>query len=353
MAKKLTVNLGENSYNIKIENGILNNVGENIQEVYKGKKIFIITDDIVAKYYLDTVSKSLINSGYDVSYIILPNGEKTKSISSLEPIYTKLIEFKMTRKDLIVTLGGGVIGDLGGFVASTFLRGIPFIQIPTTLLSQVDSSVGGKVAVNLKVGKNYVGSFYQPKLVLIDPKVLKSLTNRNFKDGFSEVIKYGLIFDKEFFDFLYGMEDKDEVIKNIEHIIYTCCNLKRIVVEEDEKDTGERMKLNFGHTLAHGIEPYYDYTKYTHGEAVAIGMYEITKHSENLNLTTKGVSTKIKNILDRFNLEYDINAINNKDIVSHISTDKKNEGNVLNVILLKDIGKCFIYKTNINFFKDN
>ncbi|MGO5359296.1 3-dehydroquinate synthase [Anaerofustis sp. LCP19S3_F7] len=352
MAKKIHVNLNEKSYDIIIKEDILKSLSEEIKKVYKGEKLFIITDDIVARFYLDKVINNLKDGGFSVDYIILPNGEKTKSIESLEPIYNALIDFNMTRKDMIITLGGGVIGDLGGFVASTFLRGVGFIQIPTTLLSQVDSSVGGKVAIDLKKGKNLVGSFHQPKLVLIDTNVLTTLSLRNIKDGLAEVIKYGLIFDKDFFEFLSNLKTKEDILNNIEHIVYTSCNLKRIVVEEDEKDTGERMKLNFGHTLAHGIEAHFNYEKYTHGEAVAIGMYEITKHSEKLGLTPKGVSDKIKDILINFDMEYDIGAINNDSILSHISSDKKNEGKVLNVILLNEIGKCYIHKTNTQFFKD-
>lgn len=352
MSKKLHVNLLDKSYDIIIKKGLLSEISEEIKNIYSGKKLFIITDDIVAKFYLKKVVSNLSENGFLVDYIILPNGESAKSLSSLEPIYNKLIDFKMTRKDMIITLGGGVIGDLGGFVASTFLRGINFIQVPTTLLSQVDSSVGGKVAIDLKKGKNLVGSFHQPKLVLIDTDVLNTLETRTIKDGFMEVLKYGLIFDKEFFDFLYNLKTREDILNNIEHIVYTSCDHKRRVVEEDERDTGERMKLNFGHTLAHGIEAYYNYEKYTHGEAVGIGMYEITKLSEEKGLTKNGTSEKIKDLLLDLNMEYNINAVNNNEILSHISADKKNEGNVLNVILLNDIGNCYIHKTNIDFFKD-
>ena len=352
MSNSLHVDLGKNSYDIIIKKGILKNVCEEIKKVYKGEKIFIITDDIVSSFYLDKVSQDLKSGGYSVDYIVLPNGESTKSLSSLEVIYDALIDFKMTRKDLIITLGGGVIGDLGGFVASTFLRGVDFIQIPTTLLSQVDSSVGGKVAIDLAKGKNLVGSFHQPKLVLIDPNVLATLDDRTVNDGFMEVIKYGCIFDKEFFELLYKMHSREDILEHIEHIIYKSCDLKRKVVEEDEKDTGERMKLNFGHTLAHGIEAYYNYEKYTHGEAVAIGMYEITALSEKKGLTKKGTSDKIRDILVNFGMDYDINAVHNENILSHISSDKKNECSILNVILLDEIGSCYIYKTNLEFFKD-
>ena len=350
MRRKLHVNLGENSYDILIEKGLLKKASEEISEVFKGSRVFVITDDKVAPHYLEALEKEL-EKRYEVSHIILENGEKTKAISSLEPIYSALIDFGLTRKDLIITLGGGVIGDLGGFVASTFLRGVDFIQVPTTLLSQVDSSVGGKVAVNLKKGKNLVGSFYQPRLVLIDPDVLDTLDYRTLKDGFMEVVKYGCIFDADFFEMLEGLSTREAIMDRIEEIVYRCCDFKRIVVEEDERDTGERMKLNFGHTLAHGIEAFYRYEKYTHGEAVGIGMHEITKLSERKGLTKPGCADRIRRIMENLDMDFDIGAAENEEILSHVKSDKKMEGSTLNVILLEDIGKCFIYRTDTDFFR--
>ncbi|EKY26424.1 putative 3-dehydroquinate synthase [Clostridium celatum DSM 1785] len=263
-------------------------------------------------------------------------------------VYNELLDFNLTRSDLIITLGGGVIGDLGGFVASSYLRGIDFIQVPTSLL-EVDSSVGGKVAVDLERGKNLVGSFYHPKAVLIDPEVLNTLDNRFFIDGMAEVIKYGCIKDKMFFEFLYEMENNSDVIDNMERVIHKCCDIKRIVVESDEKDKGERMLLNFGHTLGHAIEQYYNYTKYTHGEAVAIGMYEITKISEAKGLTVKGTAERIKEILIKYNLPYKMD-VNIEEILDTINLDKKKLGKSLNLIILKEIGNSEIYKTTTEFF---
>ena len=306
---KLTVDLSHSSYDIIIQKGLLNYLSKEISEVFKGKKIFILTDKNVDKFYGDRVFKELSDFGYDTNKLVLEAGEETKSFFTLPKIYDELLNFKLTRSDLIITLGGGVIGDLGGFVASTYLRGISFIQVPTTLLAQVDSSVGGKVGIDLDRGKNLVGSFYHPKKVIIDPEVLKSLSDRVFNDGMAEVIKYGCIKDKDFFDKLMKYKDKEEVMNNIEYIIHNCCKIKKEVVEKDEKDTGERMLLNFGHTIGHAIEKYYKYNKYTHGEAVAIGMYEITKISEDSFETEKGTADIIKNILIKYNLPYklDIN----------------------------------------------
>ena len=293
----------------------------------------------------------LDKAGYKTRKMVLTPGEETKSFSTLPSIYNELLDFKLTRKELIITLGGGVIGDLGGFAASTFLRGVSFVQIPTSLLAQVDSSVGGKVAVDLEKGKNLVGSFYQPKAVFIDPDVLNTLPEKFYKDGMAEVIKYGCIKDIDFFYMLKSLKSREEVMNNIEDILYKCCYIKKSVVERDEKDLGERMLLNFGHTLGHAIEKYYNFTGYSHGEAVAIGMYNISLKSEDEGITEKSVSEEIKEILINYDLPYEVDIKDNNKIIDTISLDKKNIGNVLKVILLKSIGESIIYDTTSDFFK--
>ena len=344
---ELIVDLKERSYPIIIAKGLIDKISEKVKNVYKGKKIFILTDENVNKYYGKKVVSAL-SEYFDVKLVSLKAGEETKNFNTLPMVYNELLDFNLTRSDLIITLGGGVIGDLGGFVASSYLRGIDFIQVPTSLLAQVDSSVGGKVAVDLERGKNLVGSFYHPKAVLIDPEVLNTLDNRFFIDGMAEVIKYGCIKDKMFFEFLYEMENNSDVIDNMERVIHKCCDIKRIVVESDEKDKGERMLLNFGHTLGHAIEQYYNYTKYTHGEAVAIGMYEITKISEAKGLTVKGTAERIKEILIKYNLPYKMD-VNIEEILDTINLDKKKLGKSLNLIILKEIGNSEIYKTTTEF----
>lgn len=343
---KLRVELPQNSYDIIIEKNILEKLDVEIKNIFSGEKIFILTDENVNKYYGEKVYDILKKVGYDVKKMIVEAGEKSKSFSSLSKIYNELLDFKFTRTDLIITLGGGVIGDLGGFVASTFLRGVPFIQVPTSLLAQVDSSVGGKVGVDLEKGKNLVGSFYQPKKVIIDPMVLESLEDRFFYDGMAEVIKYGCIKDKELFFNLLNYRNKSEVMKNIEYIIYTCCKIKKEVVENDEKDTGERMILNFGHTIGHGIEKFYNYERYTHGEGVAIGMYEITKLSEKFGETEEETSDLLKQILIKYHLPYklEIDLQNLKDI---IALDKKNLNKKLNLIFISEIGQSKIIQGNL------
>ncbi len=346
----LVVDLGDRSYPIIIEDGLLDRVDVEIKKIFNGNKIFILTDENVNKHYGEKITSKLKDVGYEVKRQVLSAGEETKSFFTLPEVYNELLDFNLTRSDLIITLGGGVIGDLGGFVASTYLRGVSFIQIPTSLLAQVDSSVGGKVAVDLEKGKNLVGSFYHPKSVLIDPLVLKTLDKRFLVDGMAEVIKYGCIKDKELFKYLENIHNYDELINNIGTIIHRCCDIKREVVEKDERDTGERMLLNFGHTIGHAIEQYYNYSKYTHGEAVAIGMYNISLLSEEYGLTEIGTSKRIKSILEKYDLPYEM-EIDIENILDTMNLDKKKLGKKLNLITLKEIGKSEIYKTTNEFFK--
>lgn len=352
MRKELFVELKENSYMICIEKGLLDNLAKEIKDVYNGEKIFLLTDENVDKYYGDKVVEGLESAGFKIKKLVLPPGEETKSFNTLPMIYNELLDFKLTRNELIITLGGGVIGDLGGFAASSYLRGVPFIQIPTSLLAQVDSSVGGKVGVDLEKGKNLVGSFYQPKKVIIDPNVLNSLEDKFYKDGMAEVIKYGCIKDKKFFNFLGTLYSREDVMNNIEHILYTCCKIKKTVVENDERDLGERMLLNFGHTYGHAIEKYYNFTGYSHGEAVAIGMYVISKISESRGISKEGTTKLILDILNQYGLPYKVEVKESNEITKTISLDKKNIGSILKVILLNEIGESIIYDTNVEFFKD-
>lgn len=345
--RTLKVTPNGKEYQIIIGNNILSQIGDYIK--CSGGKVFIITDDNVAKHYLNTVEKSLKEKGYTVSSLILEHGEATKNYNSLLPIYEKMIEFNLTRKDLVITLGGGVIGDLGGFAASTYLRGVDFVQVPTSLLAQVDSSVGGKVAVDIKEGKNLIGSFYQPKLVFTDLDCLNTLSDYFYKDGMAEIIKYGAIKDKNLFKKLESIKSREEFMKNAEDIVYTCCDIKREVVENDEFDMGERMLLNFGHTYGHAIEKYFNYEKYSHGQAVAIGMCFITQISEKLGLTKKGVFDRLQALCNQYGLDTscEVSAYN---LINAVKVDKKNMGKDLMLVLIKDIGESFIYKSTSEFF---
>lgn len=344
---KLTVNLGENSYPIYIENNILNNAGAYISSCFSGKKIMIISDDNVFPLYGEQLKTSLYD--YEVHELVLPHGEPTKAFGTLPTLYNALLKQKFSRSDLIIALGGGVIGDLAGFAAASYLRGIRLVQIPTSLLAQVDSSVGGKVAVDLPQGKNLVGAFYHPKAIIIDPDVLNTLPDHFISDGMGEVIKYGCIKDKELFELLCRHTSFDDLKPKLTQIIARCVDIKRIVVEADQFDLGERILLNFGHTLAHTIEQHFNYERESHGEAVGIGMYQITKIAEEKGLTTSGCAEQIKKALeiyklpDNSNLPIDV-------LTDAISLDKKNLNNHLNVVLLHDIGDSYVYPTDVSFF---
>lgn len=347
---KLYVDLGKNSYPIYIENDILSNASGYIAEAFSGKKVMIVSDDNVYPLYGEKLKTSLAEH-FDCCCLVLPHGESTKSFKSLPLIYSAMLEAKMSRSDLVIALGGGVIGDLAGFAAASYLRGVKFVQIPTSLLAQVDSSVGGKVAVDLPQGKNLVGAFYQPVLVLIDPLVLDTLPERFINDGMGEVIKYGCIKDESLFTVLEEHSSFDDLKKDLPAIIHRCVDIKRMVVEKDQFDTGERMLLNFGHTLAHTIEQYYHYERESHGEAVAIGMYQITKLAEEKGLTPEGSAGRICKVLKTYGLPYEC-KLPLADLIEAITLDKKNLGGKLNVVLLHQIGDSYVYPTSAGFFTE-
>jgi len=338
----LHINIKNHEYDIIIGKDILKNAADYILSARKKpKKIMVVTDENVAAIYADTVCNSLKEIA-EVKLVVLPAGETTKSLSYLSDLYDEAFSFGMTRSDLAVALGGGVIGDLTGFFASTLLRGIDVVQIPTTLLSQVDSSVGGKTAIDVSWGKNLVGTFYQPRLVITDTKTLTTLPDSEFSSGLAEVIKYGCIWDKELFDKINAANNRDGLMEIIDEIIYNCCDIKRQVVEIDEHDTSLRMILNFGHTAGHIVEKAYNYTGYTHGEAVAFGMIVAARLGERLGISEAGTSRIIKDIVNKFNLPCEI-KISNEDL-SGIALDKKTSGSEISVILLEKIGKYNIHK---------
>lgn len=351
--KTITVKSDSYNYDIVIENGIIKNAGTEISKIYSGRKIAVITDSNVYKLYGSILKKALAEANFEAYFIIVKPGEKSKSIETLMYVYDHLINLEITRSDLIIALGGGVVGDLSGFAASTYMRGIDFVQIPTSLLSQIDSSIGGKVAVNLEQGKNLIGSFYQPKRVIIDPELLNTLPDGLIRDGLGEVIKYACIKDLNLFDLLMSIKNKDELFSRIEHIIYTCCSIKKDIVETDERDTGIRMTLNFGHTMGHALEKYCDYN-ISHGEAVAVGMYYMTRKSEELKFTEQGTSDKIKEILINFNIRYSLPDIDMEKIRKFVLIDKKNISGNINLIILRKIGESFTESVPVkridNFF---
>ncbi|MGF7059119.1 3-dehydroquinate synthase [Brassicibacter mesophilus] len=343
---KLNIDVKYKQYDIVIQKGLFKNIGKNIKKIYNNKKIVVMTDHNVEDIYGDALRDSLEAEGFKVETIVVAAGESSKSLEVLQQVYTRLIDANVTRGDMIIAFGGGVIGDLCGFAAATYLRGVKFIQIPTTLLAQIDSSIGGKVAVNHSKGKNLIGSFYHPEIVLIDPELLKTLDDKFLYDGMAEVIKYGCIKDKNLFNNLLEYNSADELFRDIEKIIFTCCSIKKYVVESDERDIGMRMLLNFGHTLGHGIEKYYNYEKFTHGEAIAIGMYNITKRSEELGITSKGITDSIEKLLKNWRLPYKLPDVDKQQILNTIFLDKKSDADYINLILLKNIGDSIIKRVH-------
>lgn len=338
--KTLKVALGDRSYNILIDKGILSRAAEHILNVCAPKRIMVVTDKTVEALHLPALKGALGVTGLPVRVVSFAPGEGSKCLQSVEKLYAEAFDFGMTRTDLVIALGGGVVGDLTGFFAATLLRGVPFVQIPTTLLSQVDSSVGGKTGVNVPAGKNLVGSFYQPRLVLIDTDTLKTLQDSTFADGMAEVIKYGCIVNRNFFDTLLAAGGRQGIEAILEEVIYTCCDAKRQVVEEDEHDNGRRMILNFGHTMGHVVEKAYDFQGYTHGQAVAYGMVLAAQAGEMLEITQQGTSDKITEILKVYHLPTEIALPEGWQ--KTLLLDKKMQGKDLSCILVSDLGTALI-----------
>ncbi|MDD6659022.1 MAG: 3-dehydroquinate synthase [Eubacteriales bacterium] len=335
---KLCVDVSDKSLSeIYIENGLLSKVGELTKTVLKGKKIALISDTNVYPLYGENIKNQLENEGYKVFTYIFKAGEASKNTSELIKIVEFMAENELTREDGAVALGGGVCGDMVGFAASVFLRGIKFVQIPTSLLAQVDSSVGGKTAVDLPQGKNLCGAFHQPSLVIIDPDVLKTLSHHFFSDGMGEVIKYGCIKSASLFEKL----DSGDVKDNLTEIITECVSIKRQVVENDEKEHGERALLNFGHTCGHAIEKLWNFETVSHGEAVAIGMVMITRAGENLGITEKGTTDRLIKVLEKNDLKIS-DTHTDKEIISAMNGDKKRTGTGIKFVMINKIGSSFI-----------
>lgn len=341
---EVRVSLGERSYSIHIGNHILQTIGEKMKAFSFSKNVLVISDTNVAPLYMNTVSDSLKEAGFAVHTAIVEAGEKSKAFATAEHLFTTCIEAGLDRKSPIVALGGGVIGDLAGFVAATYLRGVPFVQIPTSLLAQVDSSVGGKVAVNHPLGKNLIGAFYQPKLVLIDTDTLTTLPTRELSTGLAEVIKYGLIADSDLFAYLSAHSkevlalDKDV----IRHLVTRSCEIKADVVERDEKESSLRMILNFGHTAAHAIEANTGYCVYNHGEAVAIGMVAAARISRACGYIDDAAVHAIEQQIMQYRLPLTASQCTEQDLYDLLYHDKKMIGGKLNWVLLTDVGSTQI-----------
>lgn len=323
-------------YDILIGSGILSSLGSMVQALGKAEKVCVVSDTNVFPLYGQAVMESLQSSGFAVSSFVFPAGEGSKNGQTFLELLDFLAREKLTRTDIIIALGGGVVGDLTGFAAASFLRGIRFVQIPTTLLAAVDSSVGGKTAIDLPSGKNLAGAFYQPNLVLCDTETLSTLPEEIFRDGCAEVIKYGILYDPVLFSHL----EQHAIAFDREWVITRCVERKRDVVMEDEFDVGLRMKLNLGHTLAHGIEARSGFTV-SHGRAVATGTAMIARAGKEKGLCPDEVCTRILAVLTRFGLPIQ-SPYGSQELLSYTLSDKKRSGSTVKLIVPRAIGECDI-----------
>ncbi|MEW9082866.1 3-dehydroquinate synthase [Caldanaerobacter subterraneus] len=341
---KVVVELKERSYPIYFDYEGFDRVGDLIKKHVRSSKTFVITDSNVYPLHFEKIEESLRKSGFDVSYEVVPAGETSKTMEMAERLLEVAYDSGLLRDSSIIALGGGVVGDIAGFVAATYMRGIDFIQIPTTLLAQVDSSVGGKVAVNLKKGKNIVGAFYQPKMVYIDTSVLGTLNKREVLGGLAEVIKYGVIWDFDLFTYIE--ENLGDILRlkkeDLTYIVKRSCEIKAKVVSLDEKEENLRAILNFGHTIGHAIEALTGYERYIHGEAVAIGMAYEARLAFNLGYIDEGYLERILNLIKRAGLPADYEGIEKTDMLNAIKLDKKMREGRINFVLPVGLGKVDI-----------
>lgn len=338
--KTITVSASR-TYDIRIGHGLLTPLGEAVRGLGKVEKVFLVSDTQVYPLYGGAAEASLKAAGYSVSSFVFPAGEESKNGETFLKLLNALAQAGLSLSDLLVALGGGVVGDLAGFSAACYLRGIRFVQIPTTLLAAVDSSVGGKTAIDLPSGKNLAGAFYQPSLVLCDLDALDTLPEDIFRDGCAEVIKYGVLYDPE----LFSQLESSGLNFDREAVIARCVALKRDVVMEDEKDTGSRMKLNLGHTFGHAVEAHSRFTL-SHGKSVAIGLAIIARASVSMGICSEADAARIVSVLKSFGLpvqtQYTAEAL-----LPYLLSDKKRSGGTVNLILPEAIGRCIVSPTPV------
>ena len=339
--RRVRVDLGEKSYDIIIGYAIDRELVDFVKGAGYSRKALLVTDTNVGPLYAKQVQQLLAEAGLEAAVAQIPAGESSKTLTTANELFTRAIELGLDRKSPIFALGGGVVGDLAGFVAATYMRGVPFVQLPTSLLAQVDSSVGGKVAVNHELGKNLIGAFYQPQAVFMELNFMKSLPRREIYTGLGEIIKYGIIYDAEFFAFL---ESNREAVLALEpealvHIIARSCEIKAAVVSEDEKEAGLRRILNFGHTIAHAIEKETGYVRYNHGEAVATGMIGAAYISRELGLIGENEYNRVREMIARCNLPLQAAGVTVEAMYGDIFHDKKTVGGKVTWVLMEKIGK--------------
>ncbi len=337
------VPLGTRSYLIKIGSGLLDRLGAEVRPLGLGRRCAVITDDRVGPIYAARVERSLADAGFETITVTVPAGEKSKRLEMVARCYDHLAKHRIERKSFVVALGGGVVGDLAGFVAATYLRGVGFVQVPTSLLAQVDSSVGGKVGVNLPAGKNLVGAFYQPRLVLCDQEVFATLPRRQFSAGLAEVIKYGIIYDAAFFRRLE--RDLDQLLaldaSTLAGVVARCCAIKAEVVGQDETESGLRAILNFGHTIGHAFEAISRYGRYLHGEAIAIGQVAAARLSRQQSGLSAAEAQRIQVLLERAGLPTAASAKGQEieRLLAAMRLDKKVSDGQVKFVLARKIGE--------------
>lgn len=351
--KILNVELGDKSYPIYIGIDLLSMKSLFVDQI-QGRQVMIVTNKTIAPLYLDKLTSIL--DGFNVQSVILPDGEEFKTLETLNKVFDALLEAKFDRTSTLIALGGGVIGDITGFAAASYQRGVGFIQVPTTLLSQVDSSVGGKTGINHELGKNMIGAFYQPKAVIIDVNTLDTLSNQEFSAGMAEVIKYGLLGNADFLSMLEANIESIMVRKKdlIIEVIFNCCQDKARIVELDEFEKGKRALLNLGHTFGHGIENAFGYGNYLHGEAVSIGMVMAAKLSKDEGNLSHEETLRVESILSKADLPISINkSIDSETLITAMSLDKKSIDGKIRLVLLKSLGDSYLTDSysNENFMK--
>jgi 3-dehydroquinate synthase len=343
MSSTVHVALGERSYDILIRDSLLGQLPELLKPLKLGRRCAILTDATVAPLFADAASAALNAAGWSASVHTVPVGESSKSLAIAGKLFEELAEARLNRRSFVLALGGGVVGDLAGFIAATFLRGVDFVQVPTTLLAMVDSSVGGKVAINLPQGKNLVGAFYQPRIVVADTATLASLPEREFRAGVAEVIKYGVIYNAALFDALErelpALMTKDTAV--LARVISRCCEIKADVVSKDERESGLREILNFGHTVGHAIEAVTEYGTYLHGEAIAIGMVAAARLSQKHGGLAKTDADRIEALLRRAGFDLQPPDAPFEELLGAMRSDKKARDGGLRFVLARRIGEVF------------
>jgi 3-dehydroquinate synthase len=341
--KTLFVGLAERGYDILIGDGLLDDLGGLLKPLCAGAPVAVVTDENVWRLLGERAESSLSAAGLPFQTVIIPAGEASKSMRGLSVLYDAFAGMKLARNGLVAALGGGVVGDLCGFAAATWMRGVRFVQVPTTLLAQVDSSVGGKTAINLPQGKNMAGVFYQPVLVAIDPSTQRTLPEREVRSGMAEVVKYGAIRSNTLFGLLSGQGAESA----LPEIIYECCRLKSEIVARDEHDFGERMLLNFGHTFGHAIEKVSGFDRYRHGEAVALGMTLAALAGEEMGLTAPGTAEALERALTRHGLDTKYRG-DAAALLPALAADKKSLGGEIQMVLLRHIGEAFAHRVGFS-----